>query len=114
MKVYVVCSLILVALLFGLWFSFGIGGMGPTNNVTATVISKHVDTEGVSGDVSSSYMVVTDNGTFEVDNGLLLELWNADELYGVIQIGKTYTFTTKGNRYTNMFIQVYPYIVNFE
>jgi len=83
------------------------GGMGPTNTLTVTVSDKHVDADKESG---SHYMVNTDKGTFEVDNGLLLGVWNADELYGKLLAGHTYNITTKGNRVVNIFMQEYPYI----
>lgn len=84
----------------------GRGGYGPERVTTATVKSKHVDAR----DKGSSYMLTTDKGTFEVDNGILLGLWNADELYGNIEVGKTYEFTTSGRESANMFWQQYPYI----
>jgi hypothetical protein len=88
-------------------FGIGAGGFGPRNQVTAVVVSKHVD----SGKESSSYMVSTDKGTFEVDNGLLLWTFNADEIYGSIQVGHKYRFTTEGKKTVNFLFQIYPYII---
>lgn len=99
--------LILVVLISG-GCACDVGGMGPTNHVTGTVLSKHFD----STKDGSNFMVTTDNGTFEVDNGFLLDTWNADELYGSIVIGKKYSFTTKGNKHVNFWMQSYPYIVS--
>jgi hypothetical protein len=88
---------------------FGIGGCGPTRTVQdATVNRLYVD---VSSN-ESHYMVGTDKGVFEVDNGLILWIWNSDEIYSSIQEGKAYNFTTKGNKIVNMFFQRYPYIIN--
>jgi len=84
----------------------GAYGFGPVRTVTATVERTYED----SGKESSSYMVVTDGGVFEVDNGWLLGLWNADELYGQIKPGRRYEFTTKGNRVLGFWFQSYPYI----
>jgi hypothetical protein len=86
----------------------GIGGFGPTREVVALVKEKHIDR---SSD-SSHYMVITDQGGFEVDNGLLLGLWNADELYGSIKVDHSYRFVTKGRRWVNVAMQTYPYIVS--
>ena len=85
----------------------GAGPFGPENAVTATVISKHVD----STHDNSHYMVTTTAGTFEVQNGLLLGVWNADELYGNLQPGHKYNIRTKGVKVVNMFLQAYPYVI---
>lgn len=96
--------------------TIGIGGWGPTAQVTgATVQRLYVDFESKSKDGSeSAYMVGTDKGVFEVDNGFLLSVWNADELYAKLQVGKTYNFVTKGKKVANIFFQEYPYIVHAE
>jgi len=105
--------LILVVLLVGIAVTYtacGVGGFGPTAYHTVTVKSKHVDLRSDS----SHYMVVTDQGVFECDNGILLGIWNADELYGQLQDGKTYYITTKGKKHANILLQEYPYIVKVE
>lgn len=95
-----------------LWFnywinaSYGTGGYGPVRQYSVVVVSKHIDAQ----DDSSSYMVTTDVGTFEVDNGPLLDVWNADVIYGNIVPGQHYCFTAKGNTVTNWYMQQYPYI----
>ena len=86
----------------------GRGGYGSTSFVTATVKTKHVDSGGKNAD--SSYMVTTDKGTFEVDNGILLGIWNSDEIYGYLEVGHTYQFWIRGSESKNMFWQQYPYI----
>jgi len=105
------CGILL--LITGLIFAriiigFSTGGTGPTNNLVVTVESKHIDTS----HKESHYMVVTDKGAFEVANGLFLGIYNADEVYGHMQQGKTYAVTTKGVRMVNLFMQEYPYIVS--
>lgn len=106
--------LLVVIALFGvvvlLFKACGVGGFGPTNVVEATVTRLYVDT----GKEASAYMVTTDKGVFEIDNGLMLGMWNADELYGPLKVGETYRFRTKGKRVVNMFAQHYPYIVAVE
>lgn len=88
--------------------SCGVGGFGPQGTTTAKVLSKHVD----ASKESSHYMVTTDAGTFEVGNGVLLGVWNADEIYGSLAVGETYTFTTKGKKWVNMWMQEYPYVTD--
>jgi hypothetical protein len=91
--------------------SAGVGVFGPTKQLMVTVETKHVDVSGDSDYQRSHYMVTTDAGVFEVDNGLLLGIWNADEMYGMLKEGRRYVITTEGNRVVNMFFQKYPYII---
>lgn len=95
-------------------FSVGMktGGMGPSNTVIVTVDGKHVDTSSTGKSSSSHYMVNTDKGVFEVDNGMMLGVWNADEIYGSLKIGKTYSIVTKGEKIVTWYAQEYPYIVS--
>lgn len=115
LKVKIVIALILFLIfvlpLFSYW-SLGICPFGPDRTLNVRVLNKHVDI-GSSAKESTSkshYMVTTDQGTFEVDNLFFLWVWNADELYGKLQEGRTYTITARGNKVVNMFFQEYPYI----
>jgi len=85
----------------------GIDGYGPVNKYSVNVISKHIDAQ----KDSSSYMVNGDTQTFEVDNGILLGVWNADVVYGQIIVGERYCITAKGNQVTNFWMQQYPYVL---
>lgn len=89
----------------------GIQGCGPVRTTKATVNRVYVD---AMGDFGSAYMVGTDAGVFEVSNGFLLGVWNADEVFSRIEEGHTYRFTTKGNRVVNFFFQQYPYVLRVE
>lgn len=94
--------------------ALGVGGFGPTETQTVTVNKTYIDMSGTKESTSSHYIVSTDKGSFEVDNGILLGVWNADDIYGKIVTGKTYKITTKGKRYQNFFIQEFPYIIKVE
>jgi hypothetical protein len=60
-------------------------------------------------------MVGTDKGVFEVQNHLIpIQLFNSDELYSKLEVGKTYTVTTKGNKVVNWLMQQYPYIIDIK
>lgn len=85
----------------------GVNGYGPEKTYDVTIVSKHIDAQ----KDSSSYMVNGDTQTFEVDNGILLGVWNADVVYGQIIVGERYCITAKGNRVTNFWMQQYPYIL---
>ena len=104
-------AVIIVALLI-VWatLSLGIGGFGPTRTWDVTVTRLYVDT----GKDKSHYMVGTDRGVFEVANGFILGLWNADELYARLQVGHHYALTTRGKRVVNFMFQHYPYVVGVQ
>jgi hypothetical protein len=116
MRVYGLIMMVLVVLIVvgGCNVFIGAGGWGPTISREVTVTRTYVDYSGSGDNKESHYMVATDEGVFEVGNGILLGLWNADELYGKIQGGKRYRLTTKGNRVVGMFWQEFPYIVQVE
>jgi hypothetical protein len=76
--------------------------------VNATVIAKHIDHNGDS----SFYVVVTDQGPFEI-NRPVLDTFNSsrnpDMLYGEILVNHTYRFHTYGFRFDPTYD--YPIIV---
>lgn len=93
--------------------AMGIGGFGPTEVIEATILKTYVDVSGGGKDseTETHYVVVTDKGSFEVDNGILLGMWNADDVFGKLQTNKKYRLTTKGKRYQNWLMQEFPYII---
>jgi len=93
---------------FNYWLdvTHGTGGQGPVRQYSVLVVEKHIDAQ----KDSSSYMVTTDVGVFEVDNGPLVDVWNADVIYGNILVGNRYCLTAKGNTVTTWYMQQYPYI----
>ncbi len=92
----------------------GAGSFGPTRSEEITVTRLYVDYSGGKKSQSSHYMVGTDKGVFEVDNGILLGLWNADELYAKLKEGQRYRVTTEGNKVVGFWLQSYPYITAVE
>lgn len=86
----------------------GGGSFGPTRTLEVTVTNLYVN----HFSDESNYMVGTDKGTMEIDNGILLHMWNADQLYGSLKVGARYKIITKGNTIQNFFLQEYPYIVS--
>lgn len=89
-------------------WGYGVHGYGPVKTVQAAkILNKHVDASGRD----SHYMVTTDQGTFEVQNGWLLGVWDADQIFGQLELGKTYALHTKGNQETGWLYQEYPYIL---
>ena len=88
-------------------YSYGVSGFGPEYVNQVTVNRLYVD-----GGKASHYMVGTDKGVYEISNHLIpIQLFNCDELYSKLEVGKTYTVKVKGNKVTNWFMQQYPYII---
>lgn len=88
-------------------YGYGVSGFGPEVTRQVTINRLYVD----SGK-ASHYMVGTDKGVYEISNHLIpIQLFNCDELYSKLEVGKTYTVKLKGNKVTNWFMQQYPYII---
>ena len=116
MKLFGVLGLVVIVGVFivGCEMFIGAGGWGPTKTQEVVVTRTYVDYSGSGKEKESHYMVASDKGVFEVGNGFMLGMWNADELYGKMQGGKRYRITTKGNKVVNYFFQEFPYIVRSE
>ncbi len=106
LAVPVVCVVLLVGIFFGLPYSLGLYPFGPESVQTITVDRLYVDVSGKS----SNYMISSDKGIFEMDNSLILGIFNIDELYGQLEAGKTYEVTVKGQKLLNFIFQTYPHI----
>jgi hypothetical protein len=112
--IHVLFTMALVAFIFCAGFTIdfilGVDGFGPTNVTETKVVRLYVD----RGSHSSHYMIGTEAGVFEVQNRLILGIYNADEIYSKIQEGKTYRITAKGNKVVNWFFQEYPLVLSAE
>jgi hypothetical protein len=107
----IAAMIIFIVSITGIFINVGVGGFGPTNIINeATVQRLYVD----RSENDSHYMVGTDVGVFEVNNGILLGIWNSDEIYSQLKEGGKYKLTIKGNRVVNFFFQQYPYIIKVE
>jgi hypothetical protein len=102
----IMCSFIFIN------YSFGVKGFGPERDLDIKVTRLYVDYSGDKESQSSHYMVGTDQGVFEVSNFWFpFTLFNSDELYSKLEVGKTYKVTVKGNKVLNFWFQQYPYII---
>lgn len=99
---------VFVFFVFSLVFSYWVSTL--ENQYDVTIKDKHID----HSQDQSYYMVTTDKGVFEVDNGPFINVWNADEIYGNLTIGKKYHIRTKGMKSVDLFTQWFPYIVEYK
>jgi hypothetical protein len=114
-EMFVVMVILMVIGLFFIGPCIGVGAFGPDGRVEAATVSRAYVDVSKSGDVMEShYMVATDKGVFEVDNSILMGIYNADEIYGQIREKNTYNFSIKGRKVVNLFFQAYPYIRTVE
>lgn len=107
--VILVVLLIISGIVFSMSWRFwmGVNGWGPRRTVDTVVTKTYIDND----KQGSHYMVATDSGVYEVDNGWWLGVTNADEIYGGLKEGHRYHLNTKGNKLTWYYgIQYYPYI----
>ena len=115
--VFLVATLMGVLFLFAvaspfvaLNYVYGVNGFGPEEEQVITVERLYVD-----GGKSSHYMVGTDKGVFEVSNFIFpVQIYNSDEIYSQLAVGKTYHIKTKGNKILNWWYQEYPYIMELK
>lgn len=81
------------------------------------VICKVTEKDRSTGkDGKSVFRIYTEGGdqcsTFGLADNLLAGNWNASDMYGKIQVGKTYSFKTVGAR--NGFLSMFPEITKAE
>jgi hypothetical protein len=101
---------LLIGIMVSLNYTYGVNGFGPEKECKVTIQRLYVD-----GGRSSHYMVGTDQGVFEVQNRLIpFQMFNSDEVYSQLEVGKTYTLKVKGNKVLNWWFQEYPYILEVE
>lgn len=106
--IFFITAIVLVIAFIALPIIQGTYVWGPTRTHEVVINTLYVD----RGSESSHYMVGTDKGTFEIDNGLLIGMWNADELYSKLSVGKRYRIVAEGNKFVGMFWQYYPYVTD--
>ena len=97
----------ILTIITGIDYMLGTDGFGPERDEQITVQRLYVD--------KHNYMVGTDKGVYEVQNFLFpVTIFNSDELYSKLEVGKTYSVTLKGNKVLNPFMQEYPYIISIK
>ena len=97
---------LLIGIFFGLPYSLDLYPFGPQSTETIKIERLYIDVSGKSSD----YMIGTDKGVFEMDNSFILGIYNIDELYAKLEVGKTYEAKVKGKKLLNFLFQAYPHI----
>lgn len=99
------------ALLFVIFFVAIVGGgavASTANEQTQTCTVEDKD-RSTNQDGQSVYQVYTDCGVLRVEDHLIKGIFNSADIYGSIQIGETYDFTTVGYRVPVM--SLFPTII---
>lgn len=78
------------------------------SQITATVTDKERITEAKS----SYYLVYTDKEVFTIQDSWVKWRWNSSDVYGDLEIGKTYNLTVFGWR--SGFLSLYRNILTYE
>jgi hypothetical protein len=97
---------LVVGIVLGIPYAFNIYPFGPQSTETITIERLYVDVTGKT----SNYMIGSNKGVFEMDNSMILGIYNIDELYSNLEVGQTYEVKTKGEKVLNFLIQSYPHI----
>jgi len=87
-------------ILFAILVSILITGCDYVNEqyVIATVKDKAVKIKRDGEGTTSIYLIFTDGGTFKIEDQLFFGKWNSSDIYGEIEVGKTYEFQLFGYR----------------
>ena len=105
-KVIIGFAILMVLIVVSLVFTEILKNFHKEYNQEFTVTGK----ENVKSGNSGKYLVYTNKTTYEITDSLLNWRWDSSDVYGNIQIGKTYTATLQGFR--SPFMSWYPNILN--
>lgn len=109
LSIIAICTLIVAFVFGGCYIEYG------NKQVHAVTVKKTEQVTKVTGNgedisVRSYYLVFTDKGVFRIEDQLFFGKFNSSDLYGELELGKTYQITTTGFR--NGFFSMYPNIVS--
>ena len=95
--VVIISAVFILAILFGLSVDYM-----NEQHITAKVLkTEHISEFSGSEDnlkVDNYYLVFTDKGTFKITDQLFFGKFDSSDLYGKLELGKTYTFEVYGFR----------------
>ena len=119
-KRYVNAEELIIGTFIVFFFVFVIGGIIvfiAVNYNEQTYVATVTDKDVKNYNNSSKYLVFTktedeETRVFSVEDSLLRFRWNSSDVYGEIEVGKTYQFTTVGFRFE--ILSMYENIIDFE
>lgn len=101
---------LLYFMLAGVLMFAGIGGCTAAYMNTATTVSVKIKRlERITTNQGGKYLVFTDKGVFENTDTLLFWKFNSSDIYGQLEVGKTYTLRVVGWRWQAW--SIYPNII---
>lgn len=111
---------LIIGIFIALAIVFVVGGVIisiATNYNEQTYVATVTDKDVKNYDKSSKYLVFTkteegETRVFSVEDSLLRFRWNSSDVYGEIEVGKTYRFTVVGFRIE--ILSMYENIIDFE
>jgi hypothetical protein len=104
-------AIILVILAISLSIaSYNVAYMSTEAVVTTKVLKTERVITGSGDSIQSKYLVFCENETFELTDSLMYGKFNSSDMYGSLQVGKTYTFKVVGWR--NHFFSIYRNIIS--
>jgi len=100
---------IIIVLAFGILATLAMYGLGYYDEEHITVTIK--DKERVNKNSDSYYLVYTDKEVFTIQDSMVKMRWNSSDVYGALEIGKTYDLTAYGWRieYTSSYRNILEY-----
>lgn len=108
MRLFVPAFIVFVILMFVGIITFNITNVFHESTETFTVTDKSVTHQ----DKEVIFMIFTNKTTYQVSDTLIYRRWDSADVYGKIQVGKTYRAKLQGYRVP--FLSMLPNIVEIE
>ena len=107
-------TLIMIFFIIGCLVGSCVYTEGNKRKVTVTVTDKGIKNYQSDSTSKSLYLIYTKDdknniATYKIEDSLIQGKFNSSDIYGSIEVGKTYTFEIVGER--NEFLSMYPNIV---
>lgn len=109
-KAFTLIEALTVIAIISILLSLCIGGCASALHKEHGQVFTVTGKENVKSGDSGKYLVYTDKTTYEITDSWLCWRWDSSDVYGNIQVGKTYTATLQGYRVP--FLSWYPNVIN--
>lgn len=109
-KAFTLIETMVVIAIVAIVLSLGVGGCAASLHKEHGQVFTVTGKENVKSGDSGKYLVYTDKTTYEITDTWVGWRWDSSDVYGNIQVGKTYTATLQGYRVP--FLSWYQNIIN--